>query len=106
MPGASHPLAIGSKTWPGISKLIEECGEALQMCGKIAAFPFLARWEKHPDGHGIHARLMNEIADLEAIIWYVKRHNFTEAERKIMRERRDHKIQRFRRWHEQERAGE
>lgn len=27
-------FAIGDKEWPGISKLIEEAGEVLQICGK------------------------------------------------------------------------
>lgn len=30
--------AIGSKKWPGLTKLIEEAGEVLQVVGKYALF--------------------------------------------------------------------
>lgn len=28
-------FSLGSRTWPGLSKLVEECGEVLQIAGKI-----------------------------------------------------------------------
>lgn len=34
-------FSIGSKRWPGISKLIEECGEVLQIAGKLMRFSHL-----------------------------------------------------------------
>lgn len=36
--------------WKGIGKLIEECGEVLQVAGKAIAFPR----GPHPDGAGRH----------------------------------------------------
>lgn len=34
MPGDGS-FSLGSRTWPGLSKLVEECGEVLQIAGKI-----------------------------------------------------------------------
>lgn len=34
-PIGSGDFAFGSKVWPGLAKLIEECGEMLQIAGKL-----------------------------------------------------------------------
>ena len=34
-PVGSGDFAFGSKIWPGLAKLIEECGEKLQVAGKL-----------------------------------------------------------------------
>ena len=57
MPGSNHVGAIGSDVWLGIAKLGEECGESVQVIGKIFAFPDLSRAETHPDGQQLHASL-------------------------------------------------
>lgn len=31
------PYCIGSKEWNGLSKIVEEAGELLQVCGKLMA---------------------------------------------------------------------
>lgn len=101
MPGSNHVGAIGSDTWPGIAKLNEECGEAVQVCGKIFAFPQLTRREAHPDGESVHTRLECEIGDLLAAIEYTIKSNNLDAV--FIRDRRDRKLKRFWRWDRQER---
>lgn len=66
------PFAIGSDLWPGLSKLIEECGEVIQVAGKlIATHGEAAHW----DGSDLRQRLHDELADLDAAIRFVVRYN-------------------------------
>jgi hypothetical protein len=37
MADTNGPYGIGTTTWPGLAKLIEECGETLQVLGKLVA---------------------------------------------------------------------
>lgn len=102
MPGSrTTPFAIGSDIWPGLSKLAEECGETVQIIGKIMAFPD----GDHPDGAGhLAERLENEMADLNAAIMYVKYSNSQEIDHRRFREKRLRKLDRFFGWHDQERT--
>lgn len=102
MPGAEHPGAIGSDRWPGLSKLMEECAEVTQVAAKIAAFPFLADHEKHPDGTDLVERLEDEIGDLLAILDYVTLKNSLNTAK--IKQRRKKKMERFMRWDREERA--
>ena len=52
---------IGARLWPGISKLVEECGEVGQVCGKIIGTA----------GLDFRAVLQDKIADALAVIDYV-----------------------------------
>ena len=62
---------IGSKKWPGLSKLIEEAGEVQQVCGKlIATDGEIAHW----DGSNLKERLEQEIGDLLAACKFVERY--------------------------------
>lgn len=57
------PFGIGSDLWPGASKLIEECGELVQVLGKlIATGGDTAHW----DGSDLGDRLVEEIGDVLA----------------------------------------
>jgi NTP pyrophosphatase (non-canonical NTP hydrolase) len=96
MPGSEHPLCIGSDTWPGISKLIEECGEVQQLSGKIAAFPFE---EVHPDGQVLSAAIEEELGDLLGAIRYVTLQNSLSIEARAQM-----KFERFMRWDREERS--
>jgi NTP pyrophosphatase (non-canonical NTP hydrolase) len=99
MPGSkTTPLAIGSDTWPGLSKLTEESGEMTQVVGKIIAFPDT----DHPDGKGkLPDRLCEELADLSAAILYVVMAN-DRISNEDFASRRVMKLERFIRWHEEE----
>lgn len=106
MPGAPDPFCIGSNTWPGLSKFVEELGENGQVAGKIIAFPHLERWQSHPDGEPLHIRLESEIGDLLAIIDYLVEHN--DLNWLVINRRKQDKMDRFERWdrEERERRGE
>lgn len=69
---SAGPYSIGSSKWPGLSKLIEECGEVLQVAGKlIASNGNTAHW----DGSDLAERLTEELGDLQAAIGFVVGHN-------------------------------
>lgn len=91
---------IGATKWPGISKLMEECGEVLQVCGKLIA----TRGEvKHWDGEKpLDERLLDELADLCAAIDFVVIENFSLKEIVALNERAKEKLDRFKRWHADE----
>jgi NTP pyrophosphatase (non-canonical NTP hydrolase) len=99
MPGSkTTPLAIGSDIWPGLSKLAEECGETVQIIGKIIAFPE----GEHPDGQGpLEDRLTDEMADLFATIIYVRTVN-DRIDLTRFQDRVQMKYERFMGWHKQE----
>jgi NTP pyrophosphatase (non-canonical NTP hydrolase) len=91
--------AIGAETWPGLSKLTEECGEVLQVVGKLAAFPGAMR---HPDGSDLPERLLEELGDVLAAVQYVVWANGLDGH--AVDQRASAKLHRFRHWHHEERA--
>lgn len=57
-------FSLGSRTWPGLSKLVEECGEVLQIAGKLMG---TAGAVEHWDGAGnLDERMALELCDLFA----------------------------------------
>lgn len=92
------PLAIGSSTWPGVAKLIEECGELQQVLGKLGAYPD----GEHPDGSNLVGRLHDELADVLAAIDFVAVVNDLDGE--AIMNRLLVKRERFQGWHEAERS--
>lgn len=67
--GGADTRDTSTDRWKGIHKLTEECGEVLQVVGKINVFPD----GDHPDGGPpLRQRLEEELADLEAAIIYVR----------------------------------
>lgn len=73
--------------------MAEECGELLQVIGKIAAFPD----GEHPDGTDIVARLHDELADVAAAGAFVIEANV--MDRWAVERRSREKLRRFRGWH-------
>lgn len=79
--------------WKGLYKLVEECGEVLQIAGKLGPFPN----GSHPDGKGdMKERLEDELADLAAAMHYVSEENGLDAQR--ISERAQMKLDQFREW--------
>ncbi len=78
----------------GRAKLTEECGEVLQVLGKMQQYP--AR-DDHPDGKGsLKLRLTNEIADLiAASAFVIEKMKLDEA---AIRQRAEAKLQIYLRW--------
>lgn len=88
-------FSIGSKRWPGISKLIEEAGEVVQICGKLMG----SRGEiQHWDGSNLKLRLQEEIGDVQAACDFVI--EFCGLDGHAIALRRLHKRELFVRWHE------
>jgi len=86
------PYSIGSQSWPGLSKLIEECGEVLQIAGKIIG----ANGEDiHFSGINLRAKLAEELADLMAACVFVAQHNNIDYVDRYMA-----KLRQFMEWHE------
>jgi NTP pyrophosphatase (non-canonical NTP hydrolase) len=86
---------IGASTWPGISKLIEECGEVLQVCGKLIA---TGGDHAHWDGTNLKDRLESELGDLMAAIGFVSTHCNLDVAK--MQNQMEVKAKRFESWHE------
>ena len=87
-------FAIGSKIWPGLSKLIEECGEVVQVCGKLLG---TGGAQTHFDGSDLRERLTEELADVLAAAAFVIERNGLDAV--AIEKRVAEKRQRFEDWH-------
>lgn len=58
----------------GLAKLVEECGEVMQVAGKMIQYPELqpiTNVNKHPDGTVLRDKLEEEIADVAASLRFV-----------------------------------
>lgn len=78
----------------GLAKLIEECGELIQVAGKrLAYFDTL----HHPDGSNLEQRLEEEMADVMAAIRFVSIHHGLSLA--TIAERADGKLDVFEAWH-------
>lgn len=88
---------IGSETWPGLSKLIEECGEVTQVSGKIIG---CGGDSIHYDGSDLRRKLEEELADLTAAVSFVTRRCQLDESRILDRARE--KAVTFERWHAEE----
>ena len=84
-------MSEAEQHFKGIGKLVEECGEVLQLCGKAMLFPV----GPHPDGKGpIAERLPAELSERKAaIIYFESVNNLT-----VDNERVSHKVSLFERW--------
>ena len=91
--------SIGSDTWPGLSKLIEECGEVQQVVGKLLGTGGAA---EHWDGSDLRERLQEELGDLMAAVEFVMKHNGLDC--MAIHSRASRKIKQFDEWHDQQRA--
>jgi len=92
--------SIGSGKLPGLAKLAEECGEVIQVIGKIiAADGAVAHW----DGSNLMTRLEDEIADVLAAMKFFSTANSVDIQR--MDYRTLEKLALFQRWHQEARDG-
>jgi NTP pyrophosphatase (non-canonical NTP hydrolase) len=91
----SGDYSIGSKKWPGTSKLIEEMGELAQVLGKLIGNDGApAHW----DGTDLRERLIEEIADVVAALNFFRGENLTFAESVRAQDRTDAKLRQFQAW--------
>lgn len=92
---ASGDFSIGGRLWPGIGKLVEECGEVLQVCGKLVGSRGAA---EHWDGTDLRQRLEVELGDLLAAVNFVADKNG--LDRQAIERQRVKKTALFEEWHE------
>lgn len=88
---------FGSPTWPGISKLMEEAGEVVQVCAKLIAVDGDVA-TPHWDGTPLDARLNEEIGDLLGAIRFVMEH-CENLDKFAIFKRSVEKLEVFERWH-------
>lgn len=93
---APGDFSIGSDTWPGIAKLIEEAGEVIQVCGKLIAINGAENYD-HWDGTNLADRLIEELGDLKAAVSFVIGVNKLDDDRIMARTRE--KLRLFLDWH-------
>jgi len=92
------PFSIGQNIWPGISKLIEECGEVLQIAGKLIA---TGGRTDHWSGRDLGHDLTEELGDLIAAAWFVIEHNGSTIDTTAVEDRIEMKTDLFNQWHGQ-----
>lgn len=84
----------------GLTKLIEGCGEVIQVAAKKIAF---MHTDDHPDGAGsIKARMEDELADLLAAVLFVTESFALDESR--MSERAEKKYELFTTWHKNQKS--
>ena len=93
----SGDFSIGSTRWAGISKLIEECGEVIQVCGKLIATGGAV---EHWDGTNLKERLEDELGDLMAAVSFVT--SRCSLDHRRIAARQMEKLALFRKWHEEQ----
>ena len=86
----------------GLVKLVEECGELVQIASKKISYHDT---DAHPDGKGsMRMRLENEIADVTASVAFVVEKLGLSLDR--IETMADHKLRRFEAWDEEGKASE
>lgn len=90
-------FALGSRVWPGLSKLLEECGEVVQVGGKLIQ---TGGAEEHWDGTNLRVRLEEECADAMAAIRCIT--DLNDLDVIAMEAREERKLALFRKWHEEQ----
>ena len=92
----SGDYSIGSKVWPGMSKVIEEMGELAQVFGKLMG---TGGEPKHWDGSNLRERLIEELADVYAAVQFFAANNLTKEEQFEWAKRIGKKRELFDEWH-------
>jgi NTP pyrophosphatase (non-canonical NTP hydrolase) len=88
-------FAFGDAAFPGLAKLNEECGEVIQVIGKLMmTHGNPAHWSGN-----LRAQLIEKLGDLSAALQFVGKHCLTGAERMRVRDRIEQKLAKFENWH-------
>lgn len=104
-------FAFSDKEWPGVAKLIEECGELAEVLGPTLLLSAIGKLTQTQgklvmiDGGTDHwsgdlrKAMVEELADVEAAIDFVKAHCLKKKEVGTIARRRAMKLKKFERWH-------
>lgn len=98
----TNDYGIGSDTWPGLAKLMEEMGELQQVLGKIMACDKTDAiyW----DGSSLLPNLTEELGDVQAALLFFTEANAISGAK--VQARAEGKLDKFNHWHRQARAPE
>ena len=88
---------IQSDKWAGISKLMEECGEVVQVCAKLMQ----SRGERQHWSGDLVVMLQEELGDLLASIVFTGQHNPV-IDQEAVAARAAMKLNRFEQWRAEE----
>jgi tRNA U34 5-carboxymethylaminomethyl modifying GTPase MnmE/TrmE len=104
-------FAFSDKDWPGIAKMVEECGELTEVLPLVILLSAVGRLTQtqgklmmiqggtdHWSGD-LRKAMVQEMADVRAAIEFVAEHNLSKRERKTITTRVQKKLQRFEKWH-------
>lgn len=86
-----NQFSVNGTVCAGLAKLVEECGEVCQVAGKIMQVGGYAHWQGD-----LRAKLVEELADLEAAIVFLGEVNDLNSPE--YRERVEIKLALFRKW--------
>lgn len=92
-------FAIGSAHWNGLSKLVEEAGEVLQLAGKLMA---TGDDPNHWDGSDLTTRLEEELGDLRAAVDFFVDANTPRLDPKRIEDRARAKYAQFTQWSDEQ----
>lgn len=92
----AEPFGISAETWPGLAKLVEECGEVIQIIGKLIA---TGGRTDHWSGTDLAKALEDELGDVEAAITFVLSVNFERLDHRRIYDRAHRKANIFHDWH-------
>lgn len=87
-------FAFGDDEWPGVSKLTEECGELLQVLGKLGG----SRGKTNHWSGDLIEKLHEEMGDVLAALAFVRDFN-PELNDEAIHRQRDRKYVQFVKWH-------
>jgi NTP pyrophosphatase (non-canonical NTP hydrolase) len=90
-------FCLGSDVLPGLSKLNEECGEVVQVIGKLMQ---TGGNPEHWSGN-LRTMLIEEMGDVAAAINFFVEHNFTPEEIDALCKRSETKGEKFSTWHKE-----
>jgi NTP pyrophosphatase (non-canonical NTP hydrolase) len=88
-------FAIGDEKWAGLSKLLEEAGEVIQVGGKLMG----SRGDHNHWSGNLREKLVEELGDLYAALDFFSEHNLTDRELNMVHEQFIRKQTLFKKWH-------
>lgn len=103
MVDSTETYSIASPTWPGLAKLLEECGEVIQVLSKLMVAPNLDHTWVQPDGSSrgwgdLTDALHEELGDLHAALDFFIFQN-DEIDFYRVQDRTNEKYRLFCEWH-------
>ncbi len=96
MKATNGPYSIGSDVWPGTSRLVEECGELLQVLGKLIG---AGGETDHWDSTDLREKVIDELADVHAaLIFFASANGLPSA---TIEARAAQKVAQYDKWHQE-----